>query len=172
MTVVGWVAEGTWPACVDAVARSAASDERVVLVHVTPSELHGAAEAAYASMLGRGHDDDPRDPGARIDELTERNGRLLLEAAADRLGARTAAVDLVERPGAVERVVVEVAEAEDARLLVCVRDGDPERLGPPSLGPWSRFIVDHAPCDLLLVWPGEAPDVSSIPPPPPPGTAP
>ena len=32
--------------------------------------------------------------------------------------------------------------------------------------PDTRFVVDHAPCAVLLVWPGEAPTVDSIPPPP------
>ncbi|MGD0344824.1 MAG: universal stress protein, partial [Acidimicrobiales bacterium] len=38
--------------------------------------------------------------------------------------------------------------------------------GPHSLGPATRFIVDHAPCPVLLVWPDEAPGIESIPPPP------
>ncbi|NEB92870.1 universal stress protein, partial [Streptomyces bauhiniae] len=43
---------------------------------------------------------------------------------------------------------------------------DRTRLGPHSLGPAARFIVDHAPCPVLLVWPGQAPDLGTIPPPP------
>jgi Na+/H+ antiporter NhaD/arsenite permease-like protein len=41
------------------------------------------------------------------------------------------------------------------------------RLGPHSLGPVTRFVVDHAPCAVLLAWPALAPGVASIPPPPP-----
>ena len=37
-------------------------------------------------------------------------------------------------------------------LLVLARDGDHSRLGPHSLGPAARFVVDHAPCRVLLVW--------------------
>jgi len=33
-------------------------------------------------------------------------------------------------------------------------------------------VVDHVPCPVLLVWPGAAPGVDSIPPPPPPGEEP
>jgi nucleotide-binding universal stress UspA family protein len=40
-------------------------------------------------------------------------------------------------------------------MLVCVRDGAPGLPGPDSLGPVTRFVVDHAPCGVLLVWPGE-----------------
>jgi hypothetical protein len=49
---------------------------------------------------------------------------------------------------------------------VVARDGDRSRLGPASLGPATRFVVDHAPCPVLLVWPDETPAVDSIPPPP------
>ena len=57
--------------------------------------------------------------------------------------------------GSAEREVVAAAGAAD--LLVCVRDGAPGRRGPDSLGPAARFVVDHAPCEVLLVWPGGEP---------------
>jgi hypothetical protein len=47
------------------------------------------------------------------------------------------------------------------------RDGDRSRLGPKSLGKAVRFVVDHAACPVLLVWPEPPPDVGTIPPPPP-----
>jgi hypothetical protein len=56
---------------------------------------------------------------------------------------------------------------------VLARDGERSRLGPKSLGPASRFVVDHAPCPVLLVWPEHPPGVETIPPPPrPPADAP
>ena len=69
-------------------------------------------------------------------------------------------------------MVMVVAAADGASVLICARDGDRSRLGPRSLGPATRFVVDHVPCPVLLVWPGEAPGVDSIPPPPPPGAEP
>jgi hypothetical protein len=59
-----------------------------------------------------------------------------------------------------------VAASADADLLVVARDGDRTRLGPKSLGKITRFVVDHAACPVLLVWPEPAPDVATIPPPP------
>jgi nucleotide-binding universal stress UspA family protein len=53
-----------------------------------------------------------------------------------------------------------------ALVAVLARDGDRARLGPKSLGKTTRFVVDHAACPVLLVWPGSAPDVATIPPPP------
>jgi hypothetical protein len=77
----------------------------------------------------------------------------------------------MERRGITEREVV--TAAADARLLIMARDGDRSRLGPKSLGKAARFVVDHAPCPVLLVWPGTAPAVETIPPPPhPPGRGP
>jgi nucleotide-binding universal stress UspA family protein len=70
----------------------------------------------------------------------------------------------VLRAGRVEREVVEQAAGAD--LLVAARDGDRCRLGPRSLGPATRFVVDHAPCQVLLVWPDQVPRLDSMPPPP------
>jgi nucleotide-binding universal stress UspA family protein len=59
-----------------------------------------------------------------------------------------------------------VRAAAAADLLVMARDGDQSRLGPKSLGRAARFIVDHAACPVLLVWPETAPGVGTLPPPP------
>jgi hypothetical protein len=57
-----------------------------------------------------------------------------------------------------------VQAARGAALLVLARQG--EQAGPRSLGKAARFVVDHASCPVLLVWPGPAPD-QPLPPPPP-----
>ncbi|KUL39140.1 hypothetical protein ADL15_10150 [Actinoplanes awajinensis subsp. mycoplanecinus] len=72
----------------------------------------------------------------------------LMAAAGERLGRDAAPVF---RRGRVEREVVEACAGMD--LLVVARDGDVRRAGPKSLGPASRYVVDHAPCRVLLVWP-------------------
>jgi nucleotide-binding universal stress UspA family protein len=164
MAVVVWIVEGTWPACVDA-ARSytsgTSSRDDIVLLHVTGHQLPGVAHGAFAGLLGRGHPE--RDPGLQVEHLAEASAQQLLQAAADRLGRPCTRV---ERSGRVEREVV--AAAEDADLLILARDGDRSRLGPRSLGPAGRFVVDHAPCPVLLIWPEPAPGVADMPPPPPP----
>ncbi|MFF0428289.1 universal stress protein [Streptomyces sp. NPDC004520] len=159
MTVVVWITEGTWPACVDAARTHAPQDAEIVLLHVSGQEVPGVAHGAFAGLLGRGHRE--RDPGTRVETLAAASAQHLLDAAADRLGRRCAHV---ERTGRVEREVV--AAAGGAELLVLARDGDRTRLGPHSLGPATRFVVDHAPCPVLLVWPEPAPDTATIPPPP------
>jgi nucleotide-binding universal stress UspA family protein len=86
----------------------------------------------------------------------------LFDASAQRL-ARPA--QRLARRGRVEREVV--AACADAGLLVLARDGDRTRLGPRSLGHATRFVLDHAPCRVLLVWPDQPPDLATLPPHPP-----
>jgi nucleotide-binding universal stress UspA family protein len=158
--VIAWIVEGTWFACADAARTHAPDDAEITLLHVTASEVPGAARGAYAGLLGRARPE--RDPGARLEHLASASAGQLLDAAVERL-ARPCTRS--ERVGRVEREVV--AAAEGAGLLILARDGDRAHLGPRSLGPASRFIVDHAPCPVLLVWPEPAPSVDTIPPPPP-----
>ena len=160
MTVIAWIAEGTWPACVDAAAAHAPERAEIVLLHVTGRDVPGAAHGAYAGLFGRGR--PQRDPGTRLEELAAASAQQLLRAAAERLGRPATRL---ERSGRIEREVV--AAAEGADLLILARDGDRTRLGPRSLGPATRFVVDHAPCPVLLVWPEAAPGIATIPPAPP-----
>ena len=160
VTVIAWIVEGTWPACVDAAATHAPEGADIVLLHVTGPDVPGAAHGAYAGLLGRGRPE--RDPGSRLQELAATSAQRLQRAAADRLGRPCRGL---ERSGRIEREVV--ATAEGAGLLIVARDGDRSHLGPRSLSPATRFVVDHAPCAVLLVWPEAAPAVATIPPPPP-----
>ncbi|MGW2182877.1 universal stress protein [Streptomyces sp. NPDC001732] len=159
MTVIVWIVEGTWPACVDAARTHTPAHADLVLLHVTGHEVPGAAHGAYAGLLGRARPD--RDPGTAVEHLAAASAEHLLTRAAEQLGRPCARQ---ERSGNVEREVV--AAAEGADLLIPARDGDRTHLGPRSLGPASRFIVDHAPCPVLLVWPETAPSTATIPPPP------
>lgn len=161
MAVIAWIVEGTWPACVDAARSHAPQDADVILLHVTGHEVPGAAHGAFAGLLGRGHPE--RDPGTRLEDLAATSANQLLQDAADRLGRPCTRI---ERTGRIEREVV--VAAQGAELLIIARDGDRSRLSPKSLGPASHFVVDHAPCPVLLVWPEPAPGLASIHPPPPP----
>ncbi|KMS68896.1 universal stress protein UspA [Streptomyces viridochromogenes] len=154
--VVVWIVEGTWPACVDAARRHAPEDAEIVLLHITGQDIADAAHGAFAGLLGRGHPE--RDPGTRVEQLAAASAETLLQAAADRLGRPCTRV---ERTGRAEREVL--AATDGADLLVLARDGDRTRVGPPSLAPPGRFVVDHAPCPLLLVWPESAPDLTTLP---------
>jgi nucleotide-binding universal stress UspA family protein len=165
MAVLVWVTEATWPACVDAAARWAPEDAEFLLLHTEPGDASRAAHGAFAGLLGRGGPE--RDPGRRVDSLAKAAAEEILTAAARRL-ARPCATRLLA--GAPERALV--AAADGADLLVLARDGDLRYRGPHSLGPVGRFVVDHAPCPVLLVWPEPAVPPMAPPPRHPPGRRP
>jgi len=160
MRIVVWVVEGTWQGCIDAAVEHFPADSRFTLLHVTPSDVTEAADAAAAGLFGRGF--PGRKPDRRYDDVADDEASKLLAAARVRLGHPDA--DLVSRRGRVEREVIR-AVADGVDVLVVARDGDHSRLGPKSLGHASRFVVDHAPCAVMLVWPDETPGIESIPPP-------
>jgi len=152
-----WIGEGTWRATVDAALSLAPARARFTLLHVTSPAAADAAHGAYRGMLGRaGHD-----PGERLEALASASAADLIEAAARRLGRPCERREIHDQT---ERAVV--AASATADLLIVARDGDRSRLGPKSLGKVTRFVVDHAACPVLLVWPDAAPDVDTIPPPP------
>jgi nucleotide-binding universal stress UspA family protein len=152
-----WIDEGTWRASVDAALSLAPAGARFTLLHVTSPEAAGTAHGAYRGLLGRGGPD----PGDRLEVLGRVSAADLIEAAARRLGRPCERLEIL---GWAERAVV--AASADADLLIVARDGDRSRLGPKSLGKITRFVVDHAACPVLLVWPEATPDVGTIPPPP------
>lgn len=162
MKVLIWVADGVWESAVDAAAALAADETDFTLVHVVADDLAEVTRGAFAGLLGRRYT-----VGAGIEDQLTESSTEVLAAARERLGRPA---ELVSRRGRLEREVV--TAAQDADLLVVARDGDRSRLGPRSLGPATRFVVDHCPCPVLLVWPGQAPGVGTIPPPPPPGHRP
>jgi nucleotide-binding universal stress UspA family protein len=157
VNILVWLTDGAWEAAVDACRGHAPGDAAVTLLHVVDPAAAEAVRGPWAGLLGRG---GRHDPAAELDAVTAAAETELLAGAAARLGrpaqSRT-------RRGRVEREVTAACAGMD--LLILARDGDRSRVGPRSLGPASRFVVDHAPCPVLLVWPGTPPD-AELPPPP------
>jgi nucleotide-binding universal stress UspA family protein len=162
VSVIVWIAEGVWEAAVDAARSIAPADADITLLYVHSGDMDELMQGAFAGLFGRRR----RLPTDFAEQSARFSDRLLAQAQ-ERLGR---AAHQQTRQGRVEREVV--TASADAELLVLSRDGDRSRLGPHSLGPVSRFIVDHAACPVLLVWPGAAPSADSLPPPPPPGGGP
>jgi nucleotide-binding universal stress UspA family protein len=141
MKVLVWIAEGTWQTSVSAAALLAGAAE-VTLVHVCAPEAETVARGAHVGLLGR----QPRRPaGPPLEALSREEAQGLLEAARERLGRDA---QLVALRGRLERELIEAARGAD--VLVVARDG-PAATGPGSLGPGARFVLDHAPCPVLLV---------------------
>ena len=159
MRITIWVREGTWPACVDAARELAGSRPAEVTLIAVRETSPGAPEVGFGSLMGRGRRQQAVE---QLDQLSQEAAESMLSQARERLG-QDATVRL--EAGFPERIVT--AAANEADYLILGRDGDRSRLGPNSLGKHTRFVVDHAPCRVLLIWPGGAPDLGSIPPPPP-----
>ncbi len=144
MRTLVWIVEDTWEATVAEAAAVVPAESAITLLHVAPAGVEEVAGGAQHGLLGRRR----HGPAAPLRAISEASARELLEEARERLGREA---ELMHRRGRVEREVVEAAR--DADLLVLARDGDRRHAGPHSLGPTVRFVVDHATCRVLLVWP-------------------
>jgi nucleotide-binding universal stress UspA family protein len=138
---VVWIVEETWEATVDAAVALLPPDAEVELLHVT-GEVEALVAGRRRGLLGR-HPPPVPDPVPAA--LAEAEEALLADAAA-RLG-RPATVS--GRRGPAEHAVLGAARGAD--VLVVARDRDEP--GPRSVGHATRFVVDHAPCDVILVRP-------------------
>ncbi len=165
MRALVWIIEDTWEATVTEAAAFLPSDADVTLLHVASTEAETLASAARHGLLGR--HPPPHAAPEPLRAISDQAVQQLLAEAHTRLGRPAT---LQARRGRVEHEVVAAASSMD--ILVLARDGDRARLGPRSLGPTARFVVDHAPCRILLIWPDVAPALTTIPPPPPPGVPP
>ena len=163
MRALVWIIEDTWQATIEDASELLPGDTEITLLYVANTEPETVARAARRGLLGR----HPPPPAHELQTISEQAAHELLTEAQARLG-RPATLE--SRRGRVEREVVAAAEGMD--ILILARDGDRERLGPRSIGPKTRFVIDHAPCRVLLIWPDSAPELATIPPPPPPGTPP
>ena len=138
-----WIVEETWQATVAAAAAFLPADSDITVLYVS-SDAEIVAHGARYALLGRA-----RRPAAEaLDAISGQGARALLGDAQAALG-RPAVLDA--RSGRIEHEVV--AAAGTADLLVLARDHDHAHRGPRSLGPTARYVVDHAPCAVLLVWP-------------------
>jgi nucleotide-binding universal stress UspA family protein len=161
MRALVWIVEDTWEATVAEAAAFLPAGAEVTLLHVAPEDIEDLAEGSRHGLLGRRHPPSPG-PHAPLRAISDEAAEQLLAEARERFGGDPRAE---RRRGRVEREVVAAAEGMD--ILVLARDGDHARLGPHSLGPAARFVVDHAPCRVLLVWADAPPAVETIPLPPP-----
>jgi nucleotide-binding universal stress UspA family protein len=137
LKVLAWITEAGWEACVDAAAALPAGATTLLYV---PSD-----EPVPAPPLGRRR---RLDREARWTALSGQAADRLLADAARRLGRPAETLSARGRP---EDAVI--AAARDADVLVLVRDGREQTAGPHSIGRATRFILDHAPCTVVLAWP-------------------
>jgi nucleotide-binding universal stress UspA family protein len=147
MRALIWITENTWEDCVDRARTLLPDSAEVTLLHVSPTDVEDLVTGGPGRLLGRR---PPPPPGPPLRAIADEEAEALLQAALARLDRPA---ELISRRGRVEREVL--AACAEADLLMLARDGEP-RPGPKSIGPRVRFVLDHAPCQVLLVWSGEA----------------
>jgi nucleotide-binding universal stress UspA family protein len=148
MRALVWIVEETWKATAAAAATLLPSDADVTLLYVRPSDAETVARGARYGLLGRSR----RAASERLDSISQEAASELLTEAQAILGRR-ATLDV--RSGRIEDEVVAAAGTIDLLALARDQDHPPDRAhrGPRTLGPTARYVVDHAPCAVLLVWP-------------------
>ena len=147
MRVLVWIAEGTWKAAVVAAKQFVPADAQITLLHVMPAEAQAVAREAPQALLGRWH---ARSTEALQSIAVQVASGLLADARV--LLGRDATLNA--QGGRVGDAVVAAAQKTD--LLVVARDCHYAGEGPHSLGPTARYVLDHAPCPVLLVWSDQA----------------
>ncbi|MCL2482607.1 MAG: universal stress protein [Propionibacteriaceae bacterium] len=153
MRILALIAPATWPAVITALGRHGDGHQIHLVATATPA---APVVSPFTALMGRG-----RPTADRLPDETEDTVRSLLAQAEEALGGPCTSTVLHGHP---ERAVAE--STADADWLILARDGDQTRLGPASLGRDTRFIVDHAPCTVELIWPDAVPDITTIPAPP------
>ena len=134
-----------------ALSALAHGDERTIgLLYVTDSGPRGEMERKREGLLRPRHPSGPLNERMRQAEVAAAQ-EILQEGQRYLPGAET--LHLEGRP---EREIVNCAAEWNADLIViCPRTpgygGSP--LGPKSVGHVARFVLDHAPCPVLLVRP-------------------
>jgi nucleotide-binding universal stress UspA family protein len=137
LRVLAWITEGGWEAVVDAVQRLPAGE--VTLLYVAAHDLPGPRGPRHERVM------------ERMNVLADEASRALLEDAEERLGRPA-----TKRSEAGDPHEIVTGAAHDADILIIARDS--RHPSPHSIGHNSRFVVDHAPCTEMLVWPEGAPD--------------
>lgn len=124
------------------------NERTIALLYVTDTGPHGEMERKREGLLRSRQPSRP---------LSERMRQTETAVAQDILqeGQRSIPdAETLHREGRPEREIVNCAAAWLADLiLICPRshyDGKPE-IGPKSVGHVARFVLDHAPCPVLLV---------------------
>jgi nucleotide-binding universal stress UspA family protein len=94
----------------------------------------------------------PHEPVLKAAEKTA--GRAAVEEAEAAMRQAGLKSKTIVKEGNPEKIIVEVARESRAELIIVWAHegaaGHP-RIGPASIGHTARFVIDHAPCDVLLL---------------------
>lgn len=135
-------------------AAAATGGEREwILLHVIDTgPRHGLEAYLRGGLPGRAHDVERHTAAAAGSETAAAEAVVQEALQAGRTLGLSARGEV--RTGPPEQVIVAIAGETGANLLVIMASegtaGRPQ-FGPASVGHVARFVLDHAPCDVLLL---------------------
>lgn len=132
---------------------TAAVGAELLLVQVIDTGPRRELEHLPGPLLRRGPHGGLERTQAMDAAETAAGERTLAEALAAAQAGGIAARTQLDR-GRPEQVIIALARETGADLIVVGARESPEHhppLGPGSVGHTARFVLDHAPCDVLLV---------------------
>ena len=162
MRALVWIVEDTWEATVAEAAAFLPADAEVTLLHVAPGDVETLAEGSRHGLLG-GAGTPPPTGAARAAARHLRRGRRrrCWPRRASAWGARRAPSAAAGASGTRSWRPPRGWTCSCSRATATIRGWVRAASGPAA-----RFVVDHAPCRVLLVWADAPPGVDTIPPPP------
>jgi len=140
------------PELVQRVAEILRPGSELLLVHVVDTGPHHDLKHLIGS-LRHGPARGPEREGElhAAEEATGKAALMEAESAAQAAGFTTSRSLVWGRP---EAMILQIAEDENVSLIsMWAREGAEghPHIGPASVGHTARFVLDHAPCDVLLL---------------------
>ena len=154
MLVVCAIGQRGGPELIQRLIKITGSKVECLLLHVIDTGPRHDLEDYLRGPLHRrpNHGEPPHEAGLKAAE--EAAGRVAIEealTAAQQAGLKAVAS---VKEGNPEKIIVQVAQELKAALIVIWASegaaGHPH-IGPALVGHTARFVVDHAPCDVLLL---------------------
>lgn len=154
MRVICAIGQRGGPELIEGLVKIIGNEAECLLLHVIDTgPRHDWKDYLRGPLHRRPHPDKlPHEAAIRSAE--EAASRTVIEdamQAAQRFGFK--ATEIIKE-GQPEKIIIQVArEMEVTLIAIWAREGGAghPRIGPAALGHTARFVIDHAPCDVLLL---------------------
>jgi len=154
MRVICAIGQRGGPELIEGLIKIVGKEVECVLLHVIDTgPRHDWKDYLRGPLHRRPHPDKLPHEAAIIAAEETASRKVIEEAteAAKRIGLKATAI---VKEGQPEKIIIQVIlEMEATLIAIWAREsgaGHP-RMGPAALGHTARFVIDHAPCDVLLL---------------------